>query len=529
MANVQNDTGWKTFQVGTGGSTAYCRAKLDTGKAVLAGAGEDSIGIFCETVDADDYASVKLWSAPGTFRVLSAGAISAEAAVYGAAAGEIDDTVAGEKLGTALEAASGSGEAIEILPSTAASLMALQSLISDPTVASAMTQDTLTDSTGGTPATTLAAPTAQTQDTLTDSTGGVAATTLAAPTAQTQDSLTDSTGGTPATTLAAPTAQTQEDLTDSTGGVAATTLAAPTAQTQDSLTDSTGGTPATTLAAPTSQTQEDLTDSTGGAAGTTLAAIGAVPDIVIALAQLGKNGTGALSLTGTAVGDRVLGVVNLTDVADAAAKFETTITVDNQIQQTAADDLSAKQCYFLVGRPRETPLKNGVASLAAQAAKIKTDVGNISDDSKDWIASTAAQLAKVKTDVGKVSDDAKTWIASSAAQFAKIKTDVGKVSDDSKTWTASTAAQLAKVKTDVGKVSDDAKTWIASSAAQLAKIKTDVGKVSDDAKTWIASSAAQLAKIKTDVAAVRTATTNNRTAINALIDALQANGIVSLT
>ena len=408
MANVQNDTGWKTFQVGTGGSTAYCRAKLDTGKAVLAGAGEDSIGIFCETVDADDYASVKLWSAPGTFRVLSAGAISAEAAVYGAAAGEIDDTVAGEKLGTALEAASGSGEAIEILPSTAASLMALQSLISDPTVASAMTQDTLTDSTGGTPATTLAAPTAQTQDT----------------------------------------------LTDSTGGVAATTLAAPTAQTQDSLTDSTGGTPATTLAAPTSQTQEDLTDSTGGAAGTTLAAIGAVPDIVIALAQLGKNGTGALSLTGTAVGDRVLGVVNLTDVADAAAKFETTITVDNQIQQTAADDLSAKQCYFLVGRPRETPLKNGVASLAAQAAKIKTDVGNISDDSKDWIASTAAQLAKVKTDVGKVSDDAKTWIASSAAQ---------------------------------------------------------------------------LAKIKTDVAAVRTATTNNRTAINALIDALQANGIVSLT
>jgi len=62
----------------------------------------------------------------------------------------------------------------------------------------------------------------------------------------------------------------------------------------------------------------------------------------------GKNGAGACTLTGAAVGDRVLGVVETTATdAAAAAKFESTITVVNEIQQTDAGDLSSKR-YFAV-------------------------------------------------------------------------------------------------------------------------------------------------------------------------------------
>lgn len=64
------------------------------------------------------------------------------------------------------------------------------------------------------------------------------------------------------------------------------------------------------------------------------------------LVQAGKNGAGALTLTGAKVGDVVAGVANLTTPADLKASFETVITVANQIQQSSATDLSAKQCQF---------------------------------------------------------------------------------------------------------------------------------------------------------------------------------------
>jgi hypothetical protein len=84
--------------------------------------------------------------------------------------------------------------------------------------------------------------------------GGTASASLfydsgAADATQTQVTLTDSSGGTGATTLEAPYSLAQVSLTDSSGGTSATTLEAPFAITQSSLTDSTGGTATTVLVA----------------------------------------------------------------------------------------------------------------------------------------------------------------------------------------------------------------------------------------------------------------------------------------
>jgi hypothetical protein len=65
-----------------------------------------------------------------------------------------------------------------------------------------------------------------------------------------------------------------------------------------------------------------------------------------ALKQLvftGHNGTGACTLTGAKIGDKVIGLINITDEADGSAAFEATITVANQIQQSSASDYSAKK------------------------------------------------------------------------------------------------------------------------------------------------------------------------------------------
>ena len=63
---------------------------------------------------------------------------------------------------------------------------------------------------------------------------------------------------------------------------------------------------------------------------------------------LGNNGAGAVTLAGTKKGDKVVGVVNITDHTSATAAFESTITVAGQIQQSSATDLSAKTLVFLI-------------------------------------------------------------------------------------------------------------------------------------------------------------------------------------
>ena len=128
----------------------YRRVKKSGATVVYADAGEDAIGVTMKNVASGDMAEVKLFNDGGTFPIEAAGAITANAAVYGAADGKIDDTVAGEKVGTANEAASASGNVIEVIGANPQSLLAVQTLISDPAACASMTQDTLTDSGAGT-------------------------------------------------------------------------------------------------------------------------------------------------------------------------------------------------------------------------------------------------------------------------------------------------------------------------------------------------------------------------------------------
>lgn len=62
---------------------------------------------------------------------------------------------------------------------------------------------------------------------------------------------------------------------------------------------------------------------------------------------LGSNGAGPVTCTGVKVGDKVKGVLNLTDTTDDSAKFESTVTVNDQIQQTDGGNLSAKKFQFI--------------------------------------------------------------------------------------------------------------------------------------------------------------------------------------
>lgn len=67
------------------------------------------------------------------------------------------------------------------------------------------------------------------------------------------------------------------------------------------------------------------------------------------LAFAGSNGAGACTATGTKVGDTVIGVIDLAaGSVSAAASFESTITVADQIQQSSASDLSLLKYALLV-------------------------------------------------------------------------------------------------------------------------------------------------------------------------------------
>jgi hypothetical protein len=70
----------------------------------------------------------------------------------------------------------------------------------------------------------------------------------------------------------------------------------------------------------------------------------------ISFVSLGNNGAGQITLTGTAVGDKVVTALNLTDGTNDAASFETEITVVDKIVQSSASNLSAKKYLFQVQR-----------------------------------------------------------------------------------------------------------------------------------------------------------------------------------
>lgn len=64
----------------------------------------------------------------------------------------------------------------------------------------------------------------------------------------------------------------------------------------------------------------------------------------------GRNGAGACSTgaSGLKVGDKVIGVLNVTDEAEAKADFESTVTVADQLQQSSGSNYSAKKFWVTV-------------------------------------------------------------------------------------------------------------------------------------------------------------------------------------
>lgn len=114
--------GIKGFTVGTGGVTEGALVKLSSGAVVLntATATDDPIGVSMDTKSAADVVAVQFLKSGGSYEMIAAGAISADAKVYAAADGKVQalPTDAGtyRQIGIALEAATAAGDVIEVLP-----------------------------------------------------------------------------------------------------------------------------------------------------------------------------------------------------------------------------------------------------------------------------------------------------------------------------------------------------------------------------------------------------------------------------
>lgn len=111
---TNNDIGFATFTATAVAIAAYTRVKQDSaGLILVSGAAADSIGVAMEDIVASGTGTVKLWSAPGTFLITTAGAVTKGAALFSIAAGLIDDAgVTGIPL-IAMDTATAAGDIIE--------------------------------------------------------------------------------------------------------------------------------------------------------------------------------------------------------------------------------------------------------------------------------------------------------------------------------------------------------------------------------------------------------------------------------
>lgn len=111
------ETATRTFTTSGVVGGKFLRCKQDSaGKVLLAGAGEASLGTSeIPAFTSGDQVTLRLWSAPGTRKVVAAGVIAINAAVYGAANGQVSATVSGSILGYVVDrAAAVAGDVIEI-------------------------------------------------------------------------------------------------------------------------------------------------------------------------------------------------------------------------------------------------------------------------------------------------------------------------------------------------------------------------------------------------------------------------------
>jgi hypothetical protein len=115
IAMSQQNEGLKCFTAGEA-LEMFRRVKLSGVTVVYSDGGEAYIGVTQEKVASGDPVTVMLKTTGKTFIMISEESLSAGAALYGAADGKVKDTASGTSMGTALEAASGDGEEIEVLP-----------------------------------------------------------------------------------------------------------------------------------------------------------------------------------------------------------------------------------------------------------------------------------------------------------------------------------------------------------------------------------------------------------------------------
>lgn len=118
------------------------------------------------------------------------------------------------------------------------------------------------------------------------------------------------------------------------------------------------------------------------------------------LVASGANGAGAITLTGAAVGDRVVAVIPQTTgqnfVAPGGSDFETAITVADQIQQASSSDLRTYRYLFIL---ETLDLASVAATGSAQgdAAALSEGYNTVSaaDGTKGVVLPTAVKGKKV--------------------------------------------------------------------------------------------------------------------------------------
>lgn len=116
MTTTTNTTGYLTLTTAaaiTEGLRVYVTA---AGLADVAGATDGAIGVATHAAASGGTLTVKLWTAPGTFLVSAASAITRGARLYPAAAGQVDDTGTTAINLVAKEAATAAGDLIEAVP-----------------------------------------------------------------------------------------------------------------------------------------------------------------------------------------------------------------------------------------------------------------------------------------------------------------------------------------------------------------------------------------------------------------------------
>lgn len=111
------DSNIRSFPSSGSAIPQFSRVKLAAGVLAIAGAGDIEIG----TIEVQDFSGntspnvpVRLRTAAGTAKMVAAGAITAGAAVYGAASGQVSATPNQNFVGFALTAASGAGSIVEV-------------------------------------------------------------------------------------------------------------------------------------------------------------------------------------------------------------------------------------------------------------------------------------------------------------------------------------------------------------------------------------------------------------------------------